>query len=88
MKSILKDAYSHSSHCAVAYNDVAQEMQDKKVRPENKLYWGAPQVVHLKWECMGNTTIIKRNCEIDYVNVNVKGRRKCEDKGAHGRGSG
>ena len=24
-------------------------MQDKKVSPNNKLYWDKPQVVHLKW---------------------------------------
>jgi len=32
-------------------------------------------VVRLKWECTGATTIIKRNYEIDYVNVNVSRRR-------------
>jgi hypothetical protein len=52
-----------------------QEMQEKKVRPEHKLYWGAPQVVRIKWECTGATTIIKRDYEIDYVNVDSKGRR-------------
>jgi hypothetical protein len=52
-----------------------QEMQEKKVRPEHKLYWDAPQVVRIKWECTGATTIIKRDYEIDYVNVDSKGRR-------------
>jgi hypothetical protein len=50
-------------------------MQAKKIHPKRKLYWGAPQVVHLKWECMGATTIIKRDYEIDYVNVSSKGRK-------------
>ena len=27
--------YFSSNHCAIAYNDVAEEMQEKKVRPEN-----------------------------------------------------
>jgi hypothetical protein len=49
-KSILKGDYSPSSHRAVAYDDVAQEMQEKKVRPKHRLFWGAPQVVHLKWD--------------------------------------
>ncbi len=75
LKSILKGDYSPSSHRAVAYDDVAQEMQEKKVRPEHKLFWGAPQVVRLKWECTGSTTIIKRDYKIDYVNVNSSGRR-------------
>ena len=28
--------YFSSNHCAIAYNDVAEEMHEKKVRPENK----------------------------------------------------
>jgi len=75
LKAILKDGFSASSHRAVAYDDVAQEMQEKRIHPNCKLYWGAPQVVHLKWKCMGATTIIKRDYEIDYVNVSSKGRK-------------
>jgi hypothetical protein len=80
LKVILKDGYSASSHRAIAYDDVAQEMQEKKILPEHKLYWGAPQVVRLKWECTTTTTIIKRDYEIDYVNVDSKGRknRQCQ----------
>jgi hypothetical protein len=47
LKAILKDGYSPSSHCAIAYNDAMQERQEKKIRPEHKLYWGAPQVFSL-----------------------------------------
>jgi len=75
LEAILKGDYSKASHRAVAYDDVAQEMHEKKICPERKLYWGAPQVVHLKWECTGAITIIKRNYEIDYVNVDSKGRK-------------
>ena len=71
MKAILKDGYSPSSHHTIAYDDVAQEMQEKKIRPKHKLYW----VVRLKWECMGATTIIKRDYKINYVNVDLKGRQ-------------
>ena len=71
----MKDGYSASSHRAIAYDDVSQEMQEKKILPEHKLYWGAPQVVRLKWECTGTITIIKRDYEIDYVNVDSKGRK-------------
>jgi len=67
--------YSSSSHRAVAYDDIAQEMQDENVRPENQLFWGAPQVVRLKWECTGTFLIVKRDYEIDYVNVDKNGRR-------------
>ena len=42
------ESYSHSSHCAVAHDDDAQEMQEKKVHPKHKLNWGVPQVVRLK----------------------------------------
>jgi hypothetical protein len=75
LKSIMGFSYSHSSHCTVAYDNIVQEMQEKKVLPEHKLYWGASPVVHLKWECTGATTIIKHNYKIDYVNVNASGRR-------------
>ncbi len=34
LKAILGGKYSSSSHCAVAYDDIAQEMQDENVRPE------------------------------------------------------
>jgi hypothetical protein len=78
LEAILKGEYSASSHRAVAYDDVAQEMHEKKILPERKLYWGAPQVVRLKWECMGGTTIIKRDYEIDYVNVDSKGRKNSQ----------
>ena len=79
LKAILKGGYSASSHRTVAYDDVAQEMQDKKMRPEHKLFWGAPQVVRLKWECTGTFLIIKRDYEIDYVIVDSKKRenRQC-----------
>jgi hypothetical protein len=54
-------------------------MHEKKIRPKHKLYWGAPQVVCLKWECTGTTAIIKHDYKIDYVNVESKGRKnqKC-----------
>jgi hypothetical protein len=75
LKAILKEGYSPLSHRAVAYDEVVQEMQEKKIRPEHKLYWGAPQVVRIKWECTGATTIIKCDYEIDYINVDSRGRR-------------
>ena len=53
LRSIMGRNYSEMSSRVVAYDDVAQKMQAKKVLPENKLYWGKPQVVRLKWECTG-----------------------------------
>ena len=78
LQAILKNGYSDLSHRAVAYDDVAQEileMQEKKIRPEHKLFWGAPQVVRIKWECTGATAIFKRNYPIDYVIVDSSKRR-------------
>ena len=49
LEAILKNGYSALSHRAIAYDDVAQEMQEKKIRPEHKLFGGAPQVVCIKW---------------------------------------
>ena len=71
----MKDGYSASSHHAAAFDDVTQEMHEKKIHPKHKLYWGASQVVCLKWECTDATTITKCNYKIDYVNVDSKGRK-------------
>jgi len=54
LKAIMGGAY----HRIIAYNAVPQEIQEKKVHPDSKLYWGAPQVVCLKWECTGTTPTI------------------------------
>jgi hypothetical protein len=75
LKAILGGKYSSSSHRAVAYDDIAQEMQGKNIRPENHLFWGAPQVVRLKWECTGAFKIVKRDYEINYVNVDSRDRK-------------
>jgi len=87
LEAILKGEYSASSHRAVAYDDVAQEMHEKKILPERKLYWGAPQVVRLKWECTGGTTIIKCDYKINYVNVDSKGRKNRQCNSVRGRRS-
>jgi hypothetical protein len=50
-------------------------MQEKKIRPEHKLFWGAPQVVRIKWKCTGATAIIKRDYPIKNVIVDSKGRK-------------
>jgi hypothetical protein len=72
LEAILKNGNSASSHRAVAYDDVAQDMQEKKVRPKHKLFWGAPQVVRIKWECTGATAIFKRDYPIDYSSSSRK----------------
>jgi len=74
-KAILGGKYSSSSHRTIVYDDIAQEMQDKNLRPENQLFWGTKQVVRLKWECMGAFLIVKRDYPIDYVNIDKNGRR-------------
>jgi hypothetical protein len=65
LKSIMGRDYSETSSRVVTYDDVAQKMQAKKVLPENKLYWGGPQVVRLKWECTGTPRIFKGNYPVD-----------------------
>ena len=62
LKAIMGGAY----HCIIDYDAVPQEIQEKKVHPDSKLYWGAPQVACLKWECTGTTpTITKCNYNIN-----------------------
>jgi hypothetical protein len=75
LKAILGGKYISSSHRAVAYDDIAQEMQGKNIRPENHHFWGAPQVVRLKWECTGAFKIVKRDYEISYVNVDSRNNK-------------
>ncbi len=44
----------HKGHARViAWDNMVQEMEDSKVCPKNELYWGSPQVAHLKWKCIG-----------------------------------
>ncbi len=38
LQAILKNGYSALSHRATAYDDVAQEMQEKNVLPQHKLF--------------------------------------------------
>jgi hypothetical protein len=45
----------HKGHARIiAWDDTVQEMEGKKVYPKNGLYWGSPQVAHLKWKCTGS----------------------------------
>jgi hypothetical protein len=59
LASIMGNTYSPSNHCVVAYDDIAQELFAKKIRPKNKRNWGTAQVMHIKWECTGSPTILK-----------------------------
>jgi hypothetical protein len=72
---ITGDAYLGLHHCIVAFDDVAQEMQAKKVRPDSKLYWGTLQAVHLKWECTG---IFLAGLSHSYASIKRNGRRNCQ----------
>ncbi len=65
------NAFSPSNHHVVAYNNIAQDMFAKKIRPNNKRIWGTAQVMCIKWECMGTPTNIKQDYVIDYVAINT-----------------
>ena len=75
LQSIMGTDYSTTHTRVIAYDDVAQEMLEKKVISESKLYWGEPQVVRLKWECTGTHKIFKGNYTIDYVVRDSSGRK-------------
>ncbi len=49
----MKDNYHEGSACVIAWDDMVQEMEAKKVHSKNGLFWGTPQVVYLKWKCTG-----------------------------------
>jgi hypothetical protein len=45
----MKDSYSTSHNCVIAYNNVAQKMMGNKVAPDAAgQFWGASQVIRLK----------------------------------------
>ena len=75
LRSIMGRDYSTRNSRVVAYDNVAQEMIKKKVLPESNLYWGAPQVVRLKWECTGTPQVFKGDYAIDYVVRDSSGRK-------------
>lgn len=75
LQSIMGTDYSTTHTRVIAYDDVAQEMLEKKVISESKLYWGEPQVVRLKWECTGTHKIFKGDYAIDYVVRDPSGRK-------------
>ena len=53
--------YRESSACIIAWEFKALEIQAKNVRPKNGLYWGEPQVVRLRWKCMGTPTAVNKH---------------------------
>ena len=57
----MKDDYPESSTHVVVWDNTVLEMMEKKVRPKNSLFWGKPQVVQLKWKCIGMPTAINKH---------------------------
>jgi hypothetical protein len=67
LKKIMKDNYHEGSACVIAWDDMVQEMEGKKVHPKHGLFWGKPQVVYLKWKCTGTFIVIdKLNYHMPY----------------------
>ncbi len=63
----MKDNYHEGSACVIAWDDMVQEMEGKKVHPKHGLFWGKPQVVYLKWKCTGTFIVIdKLNYHMPY----------------------
>ncbi len=52
--------YHMGSACVITWDDTVQEMEGKKVYPQNGLYWGKPQVAHLKWKCTGTPIAVNK----------------------------
>jgi hypothetical protein len=67
--------YHEGSARVIPWNDTVQEMEGKKVYPQNGLYWGKPQVAYLKWKCTGTPIAINK---LDYqmpYHVKICGER-------------
>jgi len=56
LRIIMGENYHESSARIFAWDDMVLEMQKKKVRPRNGLFWGEPQMVRLNWKCTGTPT--------------------------------
>ncbi len=50
LKKIMGQHYHKGSARIIALDNTVQEMEGKKVYPQNGLYWGKPQVAQLKWK--------------------------------------
>ncbi len=55
--------YHKGSTRIIAWDNTVQEMEGKKVYPQNRLYRGKPQVTHLKWKCTGTPITVDK---LDY----------------------
>jgi hypothetical protein len=54
LQGIMKDKYSSSHSCVIAYDNVLQEMHFNRLTPDaSGLYWGAPQVIRLSKKVTG-----------------------------------
>ena len=73
-----EDLAGHLKKWLLRLEPPRRPLQEKKVLPKHKLFWGAPQVVRIKWECTVATAIFKREYPIDYVNIDSSGRRNCQ----------
>ncbi len=75
----MKNHYHEGSARIFAWDDMVQEMEGRKVHPKNGLYWGTPQVVHLKWKCTGTPIVVnKLNHPMTYrVKISGKWQMQC-----------
>jgi hypothetical protein len=60
LKKIMGQHYHKGSARVIAWDDKVQEMEGKKVYPQNGLYWGKPQVAHLKRKCTGTPIAVDK----------------------------
>jgi hypothetical protein len=73
LKKIMGQHYHEGSARVVAWDDTVQEMEGKKVYPQNGLYWGKPQVAYFKWKCTGTPIAVNK---LDYqtpYHVKIRG---------------
>jgi hypothetical protein len=63
LRKIMEEKFHKGHACVIAWDNTVQEMEGDKVCPKIGLYWGSPQVAHLKWKCIG--TLIATN-KFDY----------------------
>ncbi len=63
LKKVKGQHYHEGSARVFNWDDTVQEMEGKKVYPQNGLYWGKLQVAYLKWKCTGAPITINK---LDY----------------------
>jgi hypothetical protein len=78
LQKIMGEQYHEGHARVIAWGDTVQEMAGKKVYPQNGLYWGSPQVAHLKWKCTGTSITTSKYQTLYRVKIRGEWHVQCD----------